>query len=362
MIFALPIIFFLFISNLGQGSFGSPVGYVESADRDSSTPNVFPAIATHESAVIQNKSYVVDGLIMQTGSREAENSFIKWGTNNNLTLNKIQINDHIGDFLRVNGSSGNFPIGFVSQEKNYTGRYLSMFLGNVEKSRDFQVSFAFDLKGLKNDYRLIFVNGPLNIAGWRGVTYYDSITANTSKLLDLTNMISSMGDSYISLKKITLVVQGNAMVKTFEFRIELGKTTLNPPTSVPGGGMFFVRGTTLNTDSLLNHSSYIINDLEIKKVVSMDFKVKSKDYWVVGNGWQIDSQETQHTPSGSIVSVVAKKPLSREYINSDAFIHLDVLTSLLSLGTRDALFLSILLLGTLFFFLQSRTYQIKNQP
>ena len=123
-------------------------------------------------------------------------------------------------------------------------------------------------------------------------------------------MLSMVNDRYLELKKIVLVVQKNAKIDNFELRIDLGKTTINPPTKLPDAGTYYVRGNVVYEDLVLRKPAYVIRNLAIERIVGLEFILRSDNYKIVDNGWKILDEKLHESPEGRTVSVVAEKPLT----------------------------------------------------
>jgi chitodextrinase len=320
----------------------------------------FPSILEPISSVLQRNTYVTDGIVIMRNSSYSYIGFERWGLQNNLALDVFYKNNEVGEFYRLTGSTGNMPSGYISDELNYTGRYVSIFFGQIVKTPDRQLSIALDVLGEKGRYKFFFINGYLNIMGLRGNNYYSKIIPNSSRLIDLIDIISGLNDRYIALEKIEINVQNNAQINKFEFRIDLGKSTVNTPILVPGGGSFYVIGHVLNEGPVLSNFRYLINNLELKKALDIRFNLKSNHYKIVDSGWEITNRESNVSSHGGIVSITAKRPLSMEEFNPWVILQLDIPSSLKEMRQNDLLFLFVFVIGSSLLIAQSNFLSVRK--
>lgn len=322
-----------------------------------------PSIVKYISSSLQNDSYVTSGLVITKNTKMSTHNFTRWGTNNNLTLNKIQIDQNGIDFYELNGTTQNYAAGFESQEFYNTNRYLSLSLGTVIKSSNLQVSLSFQLQGKNGYYSLVYVSGPLSVAGWREHVYYDQIFPNSSKLVDLDELLRPTGDRYVATKLVTIVVQKDAKIDKFEFRADLGKTTVKFPSTLKGGGTYFVRGNISVGDVQTVALKYFINNLGISKIGNFKAKLNSAEYGIADNKWDIITEKKEPSGGNRTVLILAKKSLNPGELNPSIVLQLDLLSTLQYLGPKDALFLTVFVFGALFFYIRSRMSptEVKNE-
>lgn len=302
--------------------------------------DTYPQINHHYSGLLKERSFVNDGLVARLGSFNTT-EFMPWGVLGSLLIEKTTGNGGV-NFFRLNGTNGPNISGFESPDLDYRGKYLTVILGDVIKANGIQISFSFDVTGGKNHYRLILVNGPLSIEGWRNETFYGKMNPHSSQLFDFNRLLGSVNDSYISLTKITIVVQKSASIKNFEFRIDLDKTTENVPGWVEGGNKYFVSGY-VNDFPISVEQKYIYQDFKILRSVTLDFKLISNQYVIDNNGWRILHEEQIDTIDGTRLSLVAENALNPIELNTSVPFKLDIVSSLMNLGPKDLLLLTILI-------------------
>lgn len=153
--------------------------------------------------------------------------FIPWGKENNLTLNKVDNRSSFPIYI-LQGSTGNETAGFSSYNLDYPGKYILLRIGNVSSS-EFQVSFVFGIDGVRQDYRLVLVHGPFSGPGWRNGTYFDAISPNSARVVNLDDLLLFYNDNYTAIKNMTLVMQNQSNLDRMEFHVKLSNAIENLP-------------------------------------------------------------------------------------------------------------------------------------
>lgn len=159
-------------------------------------------------------------------------NFFPWGNDNNMKLAVLSTN--ASPFYILKGSTGAGTAGFYSPSLNYKGNYLSLTLGNVNKTGSpshSQVSFVFEIQGMKDEYRLSFVHGPLSILGWRNNTYYENINDDSTRIVNLEDLLSFNNDSYSHIEEAFILVQEQITLNPLEFKIRLSPVIDDLPSS-----------------------------------------------------------------------------------------------------------------------------------
>jgi hypothetical protein len=253
------------------------------------TSHVFPYLS-HDISSFLNDSRVVDrGLIISKHFSKSDIRFVPWnGTN--LIMENVTVFGK--QFFQVHGKSRDMGDGFTSSNLDYNGRYISLVAGNIQTAPqgERQLSFQITLEIKDKVYRLIFVNGPLSIYGWRENTYYERIDPFTSKLIDLYTMVPSSAKEQqpIHISRIDIIVQKNTTISSLEFMIYPGRVTENVPALIPGG-IYFVQGTVIESPSRIKDWNYFLHDLAFNEAVTLEFANFPKDSRVVHNNWNIMS-------------------------------------------------------------------------
>jgi len=296
-----------------------------------------PYLSHLQSSLLSKSSFVEDGIILLRNSTETYLGFKPWGTGNSLvikTVNKAEM-----PFFRIYGMSGNAPTGFESQQLNYRGKYISIIVGNAMKSsNNSQISFVFSVKGIHRNYYLIFVHGSLSIEGWRGNKYFAHVNSFSSRLINLERLI---GSDYYAVEKVAIVVQKQTSLNPMEFRIDLNKSTANPPLRLPGE-QYLVFGN-VSQDGIVTGERNIIHNLGFSKMIDVEFLGLSKNDKIIGNGWHITNIKKWIDPrlgSENIILIAEQSVTSPQPLSSTVS-KLDITQSLLNLGSADYLFLVI---------------------
>jgi hypothetical protein len=300
--------------------------------------NDLPYLLEHVNSLENGSVYVQNGLIILDKSKPTNLQFAPWGQINTLQMGNITKYD--SNFYIITGTSGNASSGFASQNLNYQGNYVSLMVGNIQKSQPSQTAFSISVTGKNGNYFLIFVNGPLSTIGWRGNNYYEPIGPNSSRLIDLKSLIALRNDDYSSVNKISIVLQKN-VTSLLEFRIDLNRTTENAPVLLPLGNSYYVVGD-IRKYSEASQSNIVFHNLELLKTINLEY-LTSVNYRIVENHWQIIESNTSSDTQLGVTHIVltAQKPINSQEFFQDV-LSLDVYKSLSDLGEKDILLLSVL--------------------
>lgn len=153
--------------------------------------------------------------------------FKPWGEDTNHLQIKTIYNGTSGmTIFRIHGNTSNGTAGFASQPLDYKGKDLYVTVGDVLKygnfsnpSNEYQVSFKFDIKGLKDMYHLVLIHGPFYSEGWHNTTYYQKIASHSTRYFNLQNLLSTVNDTFSSVDRLIVAVARNTVVNPLEFEI-----------------------------------------------------------------------------------------------------------------------------------------------
>lgn len=304
--------------------------------------NEFPYSTFAYSSVLNAPAIVHDGIILKNAS-PTQLALKKWGPDIKLVLNKFYKN-HLMRLFRMEGSTGKDPGGFVSNNLDYKGRYISLIIGNVTKpsGKDFQISFVFSVTGAHGAYQLHFVHGPLFVKGWLDSNYYEKITPYSSRLIDLNNFIHDR----LTVKQISIVMQNASTLNSLEFRIDLNRTTENPPVMLPGDNSYSVIGNiTTPYDIILKNSRYIFHNLGINRLVTLELSPVADNGKLIANGWNLSNTHEWKDNNTNVnhLSLTAQRHVTAQELSPEVFYNLDIFQSLLKSGPRDWLFLVVVM-------------------
>lgn len=154
--------------------------------------------------------------------------FKPWGGDaNGFTINSLSnpIVDN-NAIYRIQGNSSNSTVGFTVPV-NLTKDNISLTIGDVLKygnfSQKFQephVSFNFKIKGMDKEYNLIFIHGrPVAKEGWINNNYYINISTHQTKYVNLSDLLLTKNDKYLSVNGIQIAMDPNMVLNPFDFRI-----------------------------------------------------------------------------------------------------------------------------------------------
>ncbi len=316
----------------------------------------FPYITHHVASLLNETTLVHNGMIILKNASQSELGFKTWGgTENTLVLNTTYKNGLI-PLVRMAGSTGRDYGGFLSNNLDYRGRYISLIIGNVVKSsdHDFQVSFVIDIIAAKSDYHLIFVHGPLSVQGWIGNNYYEKIGSYSSRLIDVNNFIPN---SQTYVKQIQIVMQKESTLQSLEFRIDLNRSTETPPIVLPGGNSYFVVGdiaTPYNTD--MKYSRYFFHNLGISRLVQVQLSKVPDDGKIINNSWDVSGvykwKDDKTNTTNSILT--GERQITFQELSPAVISNFDLYRSLMKAESKDWLFLVVVLTPLLLYRIRER--------
>jgi hypothetical protein len=313
------------LKTLNEYDFG--LAYATSAsDHSTDTVGGYPFLLNYSVISIDGRPIIDHGLGRDKSVSPARLNFTSWG-NKNLEIN--QANNQTGiQLYRISGSAGDQAAGYIAENLDIRDRYISLTVGQISKSRESQISFAFTVTNDQIEYRLIFVNGPLSISGWRDNFYYAKINQYSSILIDLRELLPPSADNNYSLKTVTIVVQKNTSFLS-EFSLDSGESIGNP--SVVTGH--------------LKYDKYVFHDLSLKRAAKLEFSGSFVRYNITENGWQITETAKSSDISGSSIGTILISGEQKVTSGSSSLLifNIDIYHSLANLGAKDLLVLIIIL-------------------
>lgn len=291
-----------------------------------------------------------DGIAISKNTKSEEIQFDKWGFPNNLNFYRFPGPNKNITLLYIDGNTAGSSSGFMSSELSSVERYISMNFGTINKyPKNAQITIQLEIVGDKGEYNLNFVNGRLSYEGWLKDTYYEKVSSNSSRLVDLAKLISLKGDRYSYLKQININVEKNIQIDIFQFRIDLGNSTINTPTLVNDGQSYFINGYAFQDNSLINNFTYLLHDWHFKQILKQEFITNPSDEYVIApNNWNITKVSNIQDNSNNKIHIhllSEKSFLLWEVPLFEVLTHLDIYNSLFEFGSpKDILFVTILTL------------------
>jgi len=162
-------------------------------------------------------------------NRNIKLNLVPYTDNQNLRLSLIGLSSNAS--YTINGQTGNSSEGYYAFP-HFDGQYLSLTTGLVNKvSQDQtrgepQFTLGFNIIGENDNYTLSFINGRITEEGWIDNTYFQKIGANSTKLVNLPQIIEMKDDNYVSLEKITATLENDTIAKPISFNINLIRNSL----------------------------------------------------------------------------------------------------------------------------------------
>jgi hypothetical protein len=286
----------------------------------------------HDSRVSIDSHTIPDYGILSKDNMNDQQTFLPWGSKN-LTINRIEKDNGI-ELNEISGLTSSTAGGFVLENLTFDDRFVFLLIGNIEKSRPSQLSFALTVEGSGNEFNLIFVHGPLHIKGWNGTNYYEQIDAYSSKLIDLDELLESHATSF-SLRKATIVIQKDVSISA-EFRIDLVEDS---------------DSGNIRTEGSLMYDREIFHNLGFTRLVTIQFWRSGtfNNSSIMENGWDVISvKEKKDDKSGvTTLELTAEKPTSKSAL--EVLLYLDIYQSMLTLGSKDWLFIIISVVSVLIY-------------
>lgn len=126
------------------------------------------------------------------------------------------------------GETGIQNEGFSSYQL-FDGSFIVVSTGIINKTSqsvsgsDPQFTISFNIMGENNNYTVTFVNGRLFEEEWSENNYYVPMTENSTKIINLPELINTKLDKYIAIEKIIVGLEKNAQARQIIFSISLVK-------------------------------------------------------------------------------------------------------------------------------------------
>lgn len=292
-----------------------------------------------------------DGIVILKNSKSEDIHFSEWGEVRNLNLYNFSGPNKNITLLYIEGSSPDYPSGFMSEPIRSSERYISLNFGSMNKDPETaQATIQLEIVGNKDKYYLDFVSGRLGYEGWRDNTFYKKITTNSSHLIDLDKFLSPKGDQYSYVEKINIIVEKDTQVDILQFRIDLGNSTVNTPAVLGEGKSYFVNGYSFQGVPLFNEYKYLFDDWKFKKVLSQGFMINESDpsveHAIATNEWNIIEEiKSENNSSNTIyIKMLSEKTFSLwDLPILDVLAHLDIYNSVISFGSpQEILFVVVI--------------------
>jgi hypothetical protein len=255
--------------------------------------------------------------------------------------------------LEGNSSDGT---GFGVNSLNYSGRYIALNFGNIEKHPESnQITFNFHIQGEKDSYKIIYINGRAPSDGWINNTFYQYFPQTSSKLVDLVEIVSSVGDKFSYLDKIQINIERGTVIDLLTFKIDLGKTTINTPGVINENISYFVNGLVFKDKIISTKYHYLFQDWSFKQILNQEFEIESSnDYIIKSNGWKINEMnESKDIRTGkTIISLESERNVdSKQLPILDILQHINIYDSVMAIGSpKDILFIAVFTLIVLLFY------------
>lgn len=319
-----------------------------------------PSVSYSMSGFLRQQAILIQGVAVSKGVRMNVIQFYPLGQNNgikgNLGIHPISINGGDLQLNELHGNASNKSPGFSTTELSYKGRYVSLVLGNVEKTPGKQLTFSFIVHTNLGDYDLRFVNGPLNFLGWSQGVYYGLLRPQSSNLIDLSQIFGFNNQIEHELKAILIIVQNDTSIKSMLFGLSLGAATQSNSTLLDGADQYYVDGSIERYPSSNTDLAYTIHDASIFKKMSFIIRDVPSSLKVNSNGWDVINSQafpSSEHPMNNTVILVAEKKTSLLNSFPSVFLKFDIIGSLTAMNQKDLLLAVIVLVSVFCFMLQS---------
>jgi hypothetical protein len=289
---------------------------------------------------------VYEGIVISNESKSGNLRFDGWGFPNDLQIEHYSASNTNISFFTIEGNTDNNPSGFVSPFLNHTERYLSLNFGNIYKYPESrQITIQLNISGERDDYHVFLVNGRLGIENWVDNDFFKGISKLSSHLVDLFQLIESKGDKFVQLNRISIIIEKDTEAISFPFRIDFGKSTVNPPDILFPESAYFINGYIFDDKIISNDFKYYFNEWSYKQTLNQKFIVNSSyQQMIVSNGWDVRSFNISNNniTNESLVELISERTIP---IDKISFLNIapsfDIYTSLLHFGnSKDILFLT----------------------
>ncbi|MCW3980156.1 MAG: hypothetical protein NWF11_01635 [Candidatus Bathyarchaeota archaeon] len=291
-----------------------------------------PFITTKAGGFIASSIYMVDGMVVEGDNKTTLPIMDPWGANNGLGITLS--NRYEAQFFNLHGTTLGEPAGFSSQ-LNYEGKYLSIVVGEVNKSKEAYVSFSFKVQGEHGEYLIVFSFGSITREGWFESNYYERLFEFSSMLLDLENLLSFKSDEYSRIIEFNIVVAENLVV-SMDFRLDLGKTTVNLPCTVSKSS--WVSGSAGSGGKIVYSKTVVHSFFSFFSYLKIEFSKPPLDFQVESGEWDLLSIEEKDS---SLLMVFEREIYANE-LTLGSIRNIDVAGSVNRFQSIDWLFLALL--------------------
>jgi hypothetical protein len=319
-----------------------------------------PSVSYAISGFLREQAILIQGLAVSNGAKMNVIEFYPLGQNDgnegNLGIHPISIKGGALQLNELHGNATNKSAVFSTSELSYKGRYVSLVLGDVEKTPGSQLTFSFIIHTNLGDYNLRFVNGPLNLQGWWHRVYYGSLRAQSSNLIDLSQIFGFDNKIEHELKAIVVVVQKDTSIRSTLFGLSLGVATQSNSTLLDGANQYYVDGSIERYPINYSDLVYTIHDASIFKKMSFMIRDVPSSLKVNSNGWNVINSQTfpsSEPDMKNTLILVAEKKTSLLNSFPSVFLKFDIIGSLASMNQKDVLLVVIAIISLCCFMLQS---------
>jgi len=266
--------------------------------------NNYPIPVQHVSKIIHGPAVVYEGTVISKNTSNDGVPLSKLIGGGSMELQQHEVPNQKISFSSLEGNSLD-GTSFGVDSLNYSGRYISLNFGNIEKHPESnQISFNFHIQAEKDTYKLILVNGRAYSDSWINNTFYQYIPQTSSKLVDLVEIVSSVGDKFSYLDKIQINIERGTLIDLLTFRIDLGKSTINTPGVINENISYFVDGLVFKDKIISTKYHYLFQDWSFKQILNQEFEIESSDDYIIKSiGWKINEMnESKDNRTGKTIT------------------------------------------------------------
>lgn len=313
----------------------------------------YPVPVRFIDSIVTGPAILFDGVSIARNTTLDQINFSKWTNSPNLKIYSYAGPTNNISFFTIQSTNFQMPVGFVSNLINYQGKYVSLNFGNIIKNpRDNQVAIDLEIEGMKQEYKILLVNGRLGLNDWVNNTRYMKIQENSSLLLDLPKIIAEKKDEYLRVKKFTIVIEKDTNIASFPFRLDLGKSTLNLPTVISPLEQYYLSGMIFDGGAAPTNSTYVLDNWNFKQLIDQIFYLDPHfRYDIQLNGWDITGSQLSHDPSSNYYKLRLSAEKIRDFRELNLYNivqSLDIIESAKRFGSpKDLLFVLIICIITL---------------
>jgi hypothetical protein len=317
----------------------------------------YPIPVQQVSKIIQGPTVVYQGIVISENTSNDQLILSRLTNEGDIELRQHELPNQKISFSSLEGNSSD-GASFGMDSLNYSGRYVSLNFGNIEKSPESnQISFNFYIRAENSTYVLVLLNGRAPPDGWINNTLYEYLPLpyTYSKLVDLAKIVSSVGDKFSYLDKIQINVEKGTLIDLLTFRINLGKSTINTPGVIDDNGSYFVDGLIFKDKIISTKYHYIIQDWSLKQILDQKFEIDSDDDYIIkSNSWKINEMNEfiDNRTGKTIISLESERNVDLNQLPILEIIqHFDIYHSLMVIGSpKNILFIAVFMLIVLLFY------------